>query len=94
MDVTHNLPTGVTILAWDGDGLPPIQRLLAACPKEADPEREGVRILLAAAWTCFPCADLGDFVNKAVLMAPPLSEYDPTLISSVAQGMNLGLEVA
>ncbi len=93
MDVTHNLPTGVTTLAWTGDGMPPIQRVLAACPQEADPEREGVRVLLAAAWVCCPRADLADFVTLAVHLFPALTEFDPPLISSVAQGMNLGLEV-
>jgi len=92
--VGGNLPTGVRTLAWDGEGKPPIERVLAACPQESDPMREGIRILLAFTWACLPCGDLAEFVNKAVWMAPPLRECDPSLIADVARGMNLGLEVS
>lgn len=89
-----SLPSGIRVLAWTGDGPAPIERVLAACPPESDPEREGIRVLLASAWVCCPRADLAEFVALAVRLFPVLSEFDPSLIADVARQMGLGLEVA
>lgn len=64
--------------------------VLAASGPEADPDREGIRVLLACAVSVLPAAlTLDEFVMTACRVFPQLQRFDPTVVADVARGLGI-----
>ena len=70
-----------------------VVEILAASSPETDPDREGIRVLLATAHHLLPGADLAQLVVLATTFHPRMREFDPLIVADVARRM-LGLDVA
>jgi hypothetical protein len=81
------LPVGARLLAG-GPGAVGVAARSAPLP---DPRQEGMRLLLAVAWSISPRPTLSDFISQACLVLPQLRQLDPTLLGSIALSMNLGI---
>lgn len=86
----HPMPTGITVLHHDGDGPPPVARVLQSSDPEPDPEREGWRVLLALAQTLLPRGSVDELVELAASLAPAeCAGVDRRLVQDVALTMTL-----
>lgn len=90
MSASVALPTGIRVLHHNGDAPPAVVRLLAGRPAEADPEREGARVLLAIAAAALPPLPLAALTTAARELLPQLRALDPALLADVASAMDLG----
>lgn len=66
-----------------------ITDVLDRSERRTDRELEGLRILLAAAWSVSPRTSLPDLVDWACVVTPQLRAVDPAVLAGVALGMNL-----
>lgn len=76
------LPNGIRRVAG---GESTAEILLSATGPEIDPEREGIRVLLALAWAASPRMDLVEFVDRATLILPQLRCHNPAIVAEVAR---------
>lgn len=63
--------------------------ILDACEPESDPDRRGAQVLLAAARSVWPRADLGELVVRAASFHPRMRELNPALVADVARSMGI-----
>ena len=85
MDPADNpMPTGISVLHYDGGGTAPVVDILESCEAEADPAREGIRVLLAVAVSLLPSLSADELVTVAPGIFPELGQFDPAVIADVA----------
>lgn len=61
--------------------------VLAGSGPECDPDREGIRILMACAVSVLPSLSLDELVAVAPAIFPDLGCFDPAMIADVAAHM-------
>lgn len=66
-----------------------VAQVLAACEPDSDPDRRGAQVMLAAARSLYPGADLGELVAVACGFHPRMRELNPALAADVARRMGL-----
>lgn len=83
------MPTGLTVLAHDGGGPAPMEKILNSAVPETDPERRGAQVLLAAARGLRPNAGLAELVAWVRMFSAKGAEPDAELVADVARAMGL-----
>lgn len=62
-----------------------VVEILAATEPEADPDREGIRVLLATAMSLLPSSiSLDELVTVALGIFPELGQFDRDIVEGVA----------